>query len=131
MDSLKERIARVQNGPRATEARLIEGELRLTLPTGATVSIPARSLKPLQNLSDAQLRDVRVTAGGQVLLWPEAGQSIAVEGVLEAATGLRHAKYDAVATGAQGGAARTPAKWDASRANGAKGGRPRKTPVAA
>ena len=60
--------------------------------------------------------------GGTILMWPKAGASIMVEALLEAVTSLQTLK----SAQRKGGAARSEAKAQAARENGAKGGRPRK-----
>jgi len=125
MDTLKdfyERRERWQNSATVTEASVEEGELRLTLPTGAKMSFQARLLRPLAQLSDEQIAKVRVDAGGRALFWHDGGASINVEALLEAVTGLQSHRMNA----AKGGRAKSEAKTAAVRANGAKGGRPRK-----
>ncbi len=117
-----ERLQRWQNSARATEARVVDGELQLVLPTGARISFEARLLRPLQRLTDEQIANVRLDSGGRVLFWRDGLESIAVEGLLEAATGLKSLH----ASAAKGGRAKSEAKTAAVRANGAKGGRPRK-----
>lgn len=116
-----ERVQSFINGPRATHAHVSEGVLSLTLATGATVTIPVSALKTLAPLSGERIEHVLVRSGGTVLLWaPDV--SIAVEGLLEFATGLQTLKT----AQRKGGSARSEAKAASSRANGAKGGRPRK-----
>lgn len=122
METLEQRIEAEKNAARVSTAR-IEGEhLHLQLPSGAEVRVPIRRMRSLKVLSDEQVADVRVVSGGRTLLWPGVGVSIDVEGLLEAVTGMQTLK----AAQRKGGSARSPVKTSASRANGAKGGRPRK-----
>lgn len=125
--TLNKRMEQFAKGPKATAVSISDGELRLSLHSGAKLTISARQLRPLAQLSDEQLADVRVVSGGTVLMWPQLGASIAVEGLLEAVTGLQTLK----SAQRRGGSARSEAKIAAVRANGAKGGRPRKAPVGA
>ena len=120
--TFKERMDYWANSPKATQVQVNEGELQLTLETGAKLSFQARLLRPLAGLSDEQVAKVQLTAGGRGLLWHDGGASIAVEGLLEAATGLQSHRANA----AKGGRARSEAKTAAVRENGKKGGRPRK-----
>jgi len=125
MDTAKdfyERVQRWENSAKVTGATVKKGELRLTLPTGATLSFPARLLRPLAELSDEQIAKVRVDSGGRDLFWPDGGAGIVVEALLEAVTGLQSHRMNA----AKGGRAKSEAKTAAVRANGKKGGRPRK-----
>ncbi len=117
-----ERAARNANSPRAKTASANKGNLEVVLATGATIVFPANILRPLAALTDEQLREVRVLAGGTTLMWRSANIDISVEGMLQALTGLpTH-----IEVARKGGSARTPAKAAAARANGKKGGRPRK-----
>ncbi len=122
METLQQRIEAERNAARVSAAR-IEGEhLHLQLPSGAEVRVPIRRMRSLKVLSDEQLAELRVVDAGRMLLWPSTGVSIDVEGLLEAVTGMQSLK----AAQRKGGSVRSPAKTSASRANGAKGGRPRK-----
>ena len=118
---------RHSQGPQVLLAHMEADTLRLELASGSTLSIPVRQLRPLASLGEEQLADVRLVSGGTVLLWPAGAASIAVEGLLEAVTGLHTLK----AAQRKGGRARSETKAIAVRANGAKGGRPRKVPGAA
>ena len=109
--------------PTVQAASFVNGELRLTLDSGAQLTLSARKVRPLAHLSDEQLQEVRAVSGGTILMWPQAGASIMVEAFLEAVTGLQTLK----SAQRKGGAARSHAKAQAARENGAKGGRPRKT----
>lgn len=118
-------VARQSKAPKVLQAKVGQGVLRLELNTGAVVEFPARELRPLRDATDAQLADLRVAAGGAVLMWRGADVDLSVATILEIATGLQTSTQ----TGAIGGRARSEAKTAAVRANGAKGGRPRKQPA--
>lgn len=121
------RLAYHRGKARAKSARVRDGILEIDLATGATVSIAARRLRHLAHLSDQQIENVRLT-GGDTLMWrdPNAARStdvdLSVDSLLQALTGLQTHREIA----SKGGSARTPAKAAAARANGKKGGRPRK-----
>jgi hypothetical protein len=124
---------RAQNEPRI-ESACIEGDqlvvrFRGPVVEGATASFRARALpvSALITASDAQLQAVRATPSGEAIIWSELGVGFTTGQLLEAGFGLKSAF---AAHQAKAGRVRTPAKSAASRANGAKGGRPRKTPVA-
>lgn len=120
--TLQERIDAHTNAARVSAATVEGDELRLQLPGGGAVLVPIRRVRSLKTLSAEQVAEVRLSDGGRVLLWPSSGVSIDVEGLLEAVTGMQSLKT----AQRKGGAARSEAKTTASRANGAKGGRPRK-----
>lgn len=123
--NLKQPMRR-STGPRISEARCEGGVLRLTLGgealEGATLAIPARHLAPLAQLSDEQLAQVQVVSNGSALAWREANVDFSASGLIERIVGVRsqRAHLESIAS-ATGGA-----KAAAARANGAKGGRPRK-----
>lgn len=128
--------AQLEKEPRVSQATYNKGILTFDLfggsvPTGASVSVPVRSLRAFEGASEEQLSVIHITATGNAVHWPCLDVQMSVIALLEIVTGLPFAKYDAVATGAQGGAAKTEAKAAAVRANGVKGGRPRKKPVEA
>ena len=122
------RLAYHRNSPRAKSAVVRDGILEIELATGATISIPARRLRHLAHLTDEQIERVRVTAGGTGLMWRDANADrstdvdLGVDWLLQGLTGLQ--THQEVAR--KGGSAKTPAKAAAARANGKKGGRPRK-----
>ncbi len=118
--------SKVSTKPAVSEVRYENGLLVLLLRgtalEGATVSVPARNIRPLSHLSDEELAKVQVASNGHVLLWREANIDFAVAGLIERITGLKTHR----AHMAQIGAISTEAKAAAARANGQKGGRPRK-----
>ena len=82
------RLAYHRNSPRAKAAAVRDGMLEIELATGATISIPARQLRHLANLTDEQLQEVRVVAGGRDLMWRSADVDLGVDWLLQALTGL-------------------------------------------
>ena len=82
------RLAYHRAQPRAKSATVRDGVLEIGLATGATVSIPARKLRHLANLTDEQLQEVRVVAGGTGLMWRSADVDLGVDWLLQALTGL-------------------------------------------
>ena len=82
------RLAYHRNSPRAKSAVVRDGILEIELATGATISIPARRLRHLAPLTDEQLQEVRVVAGGRDLMWRSADVDLGVDYLLQALTGL-------------------------------------------
>ncbi len=121
--------SKISNGPRIREARCEGAVLYLTLGgealEGATLSLPARSLAPLAPLSDEQLAQVQVVSNGSALAWPAANVDFAASGLIERIVGVRSQRAHLESISAR----TSEAKAASARANGAKGGRPRKTPV--
>lgn len=126
--NLTERMRRPA-GPRVREARCESGVLHLTLDgaalDGATISVPANQVAPLAGLSPEQLRQVEVRANGTVLVWREANVDFSASGLIERIVGVQSQRAHLTAIAGSV----TEAKATAARANGAKGGRPRKQPA--
>jgi len=79
----------------------------------------------LEGATAAQLSDVELTSSGLGLHFEKLDVDIWIPSLLEGVFGSR--KWMAARLGAQGGKARSLAKRTAARANGALGGRPRKS----
>lgn len=113
--------------PAALAARYDSATMKivLSLANGVDISFPARAAEGLEKATPAQLEDVEVTGAGTGLHFPKLDADLYVPGLLQGVLGTR--KWMASQLGAAGGAARTPEKAAASRANGKLGGRPRKS----
>lgn len=123
--------------PRAVSARYDEPTRRvvLELRNGCLFAFPAHLAQGLRDAPANQLAEVEVDPGGAGLHWDALDVDLSVAGLVSGVFGGRKwmaelAKEAARATGRQGGSAKGGAKAEAARLNGAKGGRPRKTPAA-
>ena len=94
---------------------------------GGSMSIPRRIVPGLERAAKAKVESIVVSPAGDALSWPSLDVDIYVPGLVERAFGTR---LFAASTGRRGGRRRTKAKAVAARANGAKGGRPRKRATA-
>jgi len=112
-------------GRHATSARYDHGTGRvvLELTNGFSFAFPVAIIKALRGLSASQLRAVEVDGGGSGLRWDALDVDLSVPGLLLFAVGreARNRHFASIA-----GRSTSPAKAAAARANGAKGGRPRK-----
>ena len=90
---------------------------------GGSMAIPRTAVPGLQRASASKLASVTVSPAGDALSWPSLDVDVYVPGLVERAFGSR---LFAAATGRRGGQTRSKAKAAAAKANGAKGGRPRK-----
>lgn len=110
----------------ATAARYDAAAARLivSIHNGVELAIPVRLVEELAGADPADLGEIEISPAGLGLHWPRIDADVYVPGLLAGVLGSR--KWMAAQLGAQGGRTSTPAKTAAARANGAKGGRPRK-----
>lgn len=109
--------------PRASAARYDRksGRVVIDLTNGSTFMFPARLAQGLTDASDDDLAQITLMGEGYALHWETINEGFTVPGLLAGLFGTR--KYMAQLAGR----AKSPAKAAAARANGAKGGRPRKS----
>jgi hypothetical protein len=110
--------------PRAVSAtyHVASDEIAIRFAEGVQLRIPRRQLEGLESATSMQLRRIEIEGPGTGLVWPALGVAHYVPGLLSGIFGTRRSMSE---IGRRGGARRTEAKAAASRANGAKGGRPR------
>jgi hypothetical protein len=97
--------------------------LVLDMRSGITITLPRRLVDELADAPQATLKkELALHVGGDALSVPSLDVDIAVAGLLRDLLGFNIQR--------KGGQARSDAKAAASRANGAKGGRPHKTHAA-
>ena len=121
--------ARAQDPSAVVEARYDpDGDLiDLKFGGGGSMAIPRKAVPGLQRASASHIGSIVVSPAGDALSWPSLDVDVYVPGLVERAFGSR---LFAAATGRRGGRTRSKAKTAAAKANGAKGGRPRKRPSA-
>lgn len=118
------------NGPLAVGVRYrrASGKLEVEYENGVTLGVPVRMIQELHSvdgLSQADLSDVQVWAGGRSIFFPRIDVSIWTPALLKGVFGTKAWMREL----ARGMASITsPAKAAAARENGKKGGRPRKSP---
>lgn len=100
------------------------GRLVVSLHNGVELAVPVRLVEELANADPSDLTEIEISPAGLGLHWPALDADVYVPGLMAGALGSR--AWMARELGAGGGRASTPAKAAAARANGAKGGRPRK-----
>ena len=116
------KIAR-QREPRAATARYDRERDRIVveLTNGCTFAFPPHLAQGLENATADQLARVEILGAGYGLHWEALDVDLTVPDLLAGLLGTkRHMARHA-------GRASSPAKAAAARANGAKGGRPRKS----
>ena len=98
--------------------------IMMELTSGFVFGFPANAIPALADATAAQLARVELSPGGSALHWEELDADLSVAGLLLASV-ERSERLSELARLA--GSTSTPAKARAARANGKKGGRPRKT----
>ena len=108
--------------PRAASAHYDRklDKIIVELTNGCTFSFPPRLAQGLELATEDQLAQVEILGAGYGLHWEALDADLSVPGLLAGLFGTR--SYMARLAGQ----ATSPAKAAAARANGAKGGRPRK-----
>ena len=111
--------------PRAVSARFDarRNALVLALRRGATVAVPIGLLKELRGATRRQLAEARASRFGDAVEFEDLDMHISVKGLMRDLVGLTGA---ASLLGSEGGKSTSAAKASAARANGKRGGRPRK-----
>ncbi|RJF89062.1 DUF2442 domain-containing protein [Oleomonas cavernae] len=116
----------LETAPRAAGATYdrATGRVTINLVNGCTYAFPARLVQDLHGASDDELAGVEVDGMGLNLHWPALDADLYVPALVSGIFGTRAWMNRELARIA--GRATSPAKAAAARANGAKGGRPRK-----
>ena len=98
--------------------------ITLYLDDGIRISLPRTKLQGLQDAKAGQLAKIELLGGGTGLHWPLLDVDHYVPGLLNRVFGTSRWMTE---LGRRGGSATSKAKAAAARANGRKGGRPRRS----
>lgn len=116
----------LETEPRATAARYNRktGRVTVDLMNGCTYVFPSHLVQDLSDASPDDLDTIEVDGLGFNLHWPKLDADLYVPALVAGVFGTRDWMSKAMAR--QAGRSKSPAKVAAARANGAKGGRPKK-----
>lgn len=111
--------------PRATAARydVQADRIVIELSNGASFAFPPSLVERLENATPEQLAEVEIAGAGFGLHWPALDEDLYVPALLSGIFGTKTWMRELAR---RAGQSTSPAKAAAARANGAKGGRPRK-----
>ncbi len=113
-------------GPRAESAHYDAGRNRVIvrLTTGVEIGLSPKDVEGLHEASVDDLKVIEVEPFGLGIHFPRLDADLYIPALLEGVLGSK--RWMAARLGRLGGASRSEAKATASRANGKRGGRPRK-----
>lgn len=113
-------------GPRAESAHYDAGRNRVIvrLTTGVEIGLSPKDVEGLHEASVDDLKVIEVEPFGLGIHFPRLDADLYIPALLEGVLGSK--RWMAARLGRLGGAVRSEAKATASRANGKRGGRPRK-----
>jgi len=121
------RAGKLRDEPRVIAVEYRSGTgldlLILKLSDGRRELIPREDLEGLRNATRKQIANVEIVGRGTALRWPDLNLDLYVPALLSHIYGTRRWMAE---IGRRGGSVISRAKRQASRANGLKGGRPRK-----
>ncbi len=118
--------AALENEPRAKAVRYSPARRQVVveLTNGCSFIFPVDKAQGLAGASNKDLADVQILGKGFGLHWEKLDADLSIPSLV---VGIFGSKAWMRELARRGGASTSPAKATAARANGAKGGRPRKT----
>ncbi len=119
--------AKMAAGPRAVTARYDRrlDRVIVSLDNGLDLAFPPRMAEGLDKATASDLATIEISPTGLGLHWPKLDADLYLPALMAGIFGSP--RWMAGLLGRMGGRSRTDAKVAAARANGKRGGRPRKT----
>lgn len=130
LEQAEQRMDALRDAGHAVSARYDRRRARIivALNTGVELTFPAQLAQGLADASPDSLAEIEISGAGLGLHWPRLDVDLYIPALMQGVFGSK--AWMARELGASGGRARSPAKIAASRRNGQKGGRPRKSATA-
>lgn len=126
------RAKTIEDEPRVLEVEYRPGQgldlLILKMNDGHRLCIPREDLEGLQGASKQEVAKIEILGQGTGLHWPTLDVDLYVPALVRQVYGTRRWMAQ---LGRLGGSAKTPSKAEAAKANGLKGGRPKRKHLAA
>lgn len=119
-------VAALENEPRAKTVRYSQTRRQVVveLTNGCSFIFPVDKAQGLAGASNKDLADVKVLGKGFGLHWEKLDADLSIPSLVVGIFGSKAWMHELAR---RGGAATSPAKAAAARANGSKGGRPKKS----
>jgi hypothetical protein len=117
--------ATLEHGPTVSAVRVdaSKREIDIELPNGVRFIVPVRLIQGLDGAGPDELSDIEIWAGGLVINWEQLDVQMHVPSLVAGVFGTQRWMSE---LGRAGGSAKSAAKARAARANGKKGGRPKR-----
>ena len=125
----KRASARLARTPTATAARYDRrsGRVVIDLSSGLSIAFKPQQAQGLEHATQDQLRMIDISPSGLGLHFPALDADLYLPSLLQGFLGSR--RWMAAQLGTAGGRAKSAAKTAAARANGKRGGRPKKAHI--
>ena len=126
----------MESSPRARTVSLDKSgqTLKIELVNDVVFMVPTRLVQILNGADEEQVREVELLLDGLYLRWPRLDEDLRVQSLIEGTFGttkwMTSLREHLAELGRKGGQSRSAAKSTASRANGVRGGRPKKVQTA-
>jgi hypothetical protein len=123
IDTARERAKLLDGEPMAKTVKHIQklNVLIVGLSNGRRLVLPVEDLQGLEGATHKQLQNYELLGGGAGIHWEDLDADLYVPALIEGRFGTKRWMAE---LGRRGGSAKSEAKQQAARANGAKGGRP-------
>jgi len=130
LDHAEQQMIDLRSSGYAISARYDRRKSRIVvdLNTGVQFAFPTQMAEGLYDASPESLADIEISPAGLGLRWPQLDADVYIPAILQGIFGSK--TWMAQQLGATGGRARSKAKASASRENGRRGGRPKKSAAA-